>query len=73
MNIKKIPKIYIRRTITFTMYLTWWFITANAGCKYLSGIQLPDGFTEFYVTFSSAATIMISFYYKGKQDEIDAD
>jgi len=55
------------------MYLTWWFITANAGCKYLSGIQLPDGFTEFYVTFSSAATIMISFYYKGKQDEIDAD
>jgi len=70
---KKIPKIFIRRGITFTMYIVWWIITVVAGDKLLRGIALPDGFTQFYITFSSAVTIMISFYYKGKQEEIDAD
>ena len=70
---KKFQKIYIRRILTFTMYSVWWVITLIAGYKYLSGIDLPAGFTEFYITFSSAVTIMISFYYTGKKEHIDAD
>ena len=70
---RRIPKIYIRRGITFTMYIAWWVVTVIAGRKLLLGIALPDGFTQFYITFSSAVTIMISFYYKGKPEEVDAD
>ena len=70
---KNIPKIYIRRAITFSMYTLWIVTTLIAGYKYLSGINLPDGFIQFYITFSSAVTIMITFYYRGKQDEVDAD
>ena len=70
---KKIPKIYIRRILTFTMYSAWYVITLIAGYKYLSGINLPEGFIEFYITFSSAVTIMISFYYTGKKEHIEGD
>lgn len=70
---KNIPKIYIRRAITFTMYTLWIVTTLIAGYKYLSGINLPSGFIEFYITFSSAVTIMISFYYKGTKSEVDSD
>lgn len=55
------------------MYSLWIVTTLIAGYKYLSGINLPEGFIEFYVTFSSAVTIMISFYYKGTKIEVDAD
>ena len=55
------------------MFSVWLPMTIIAGYKYLSGINLPEGFIQFYVTFSSAVTIMISFYYKGKLPEIEAD
>ena len=70
---KNIPKIFIRRAITFTMYTTWLLLTILTGMRYLSGIELPQGFIEFYGIFSSAITIMISFYYKGKKEEVEAD
>ena len=70
---KKFQKVYIRRILTFTMYSVWWIITIIAGYKYLTGIDLPAGFIEFYITFSSAVTIMISFYYKGTKIEVDND
>jgi len=70
---KKMPKIFIRRIITFSMYSLWWLITIVAGYKYLTGIDLPEGFIQFYMTFSSAVTIMISFYYKGKIEDVNAD
>ena len=66
-------KIYIRRALTFTMYSLWYIITLIAGYKYLIGIDLPSGFIQFYITFSSAVTIMIAFYYKGKADEVNND
>ena len=66
-------KIYIRRALTFSMYSVWWIITIIAGYKYLTGVDLPEGFIQFYITFSSAVTIMISFYYKGKAEEVEAD
>jgi len=55
------------------MYSLWWLITIVAGYKYLTGIDLPEGFIQFYMTFSSAVTIMISFYYKGKIEDVNAD
>ena len=70
---KKFQKIYIRRFLTFTMFSVWLPMTIVAGYKYLSGIELPEGFIQFYITFSSAVTIMISFYYKGKPEEVNAD
>jgi len=70
---KKMPKVFIRRILTFTMYSVWWIITIIAGYKYLTGINLPEGFIQFYITFSSAVTIMISFYYTGKREHIEAD
>ena len=70
---KKFQKVYIRRILTFTMYSVWWIITVIAGYKYLTGVNLPEGFIEFYITFSSAVTIMITFYYRGKIDEVNAD
>ena len=70
---KNIPKIYIRRIITFTMYSLWYVITLIAGYKLLSGVRLPEGFRDFYMIFSSAVTIMISFYYTGKKEHIEGD
>ena len=70
---KNIPKIYIRRAITFTMYTLWIVTTLIAGYKYLSGIELPSGFIEFYSIFSGAVTIMIAFYYKGRIEDVNAD
>ncbi len=70
---KNIPKIFIRRTITFTMYVTWLLLTIFTGIRYLNGIELPNGFIQFYMTFSSAITIIISFYFKGKKEEVEAD
>jgi len=55
------------------MYGVWWLITVVAGYKFLTGANVPDGFVEFYITFSSAVTIMISFYYKGKREDVEAD
>lgn len=70
---KKIPKIFIRRIITFTMYTVWLLLTIFAGIRYLTGFELPNGFIQFYMTFSSAVTIMISFYYTGKKEHVEAD
>jgi len=55
------------------MYSLWYVITLIAGYKLLSGIDLPEGFRDFYMIFSSAVTIMITFYYKGKADEVSND
>jgi len=70
---KKIPKIFIRRIITFTMYTVWLSLTIFAGIRYLTGFEMPNDFVEFYKIFSGAITIMIVFYYTGKKEHIEAD
>ena len=55
------------------MYSLWIATTLIASYKYLSGMELPTEFIQFYICFSSAVTIMISFYYKGKADEVESD
>ena len=66
-------KIYIRRALTFSMFSVWLPMTIIAGYKYLFCAGLPEGFIQFYITFSSAVTIMISFYYKGTKVEVESD
>ena len=69
----KLKKVYIRRSITFSLYITWLAITIIAAHHYLNCVQLPNGFTEFYGILSGAVTIMITFYYKGTDREVEAD
>ena len=69
----KVKKVYIRRSITFSLYITWLAITIIAAHHYLCCTQLPNGFTEFYGILSGAVTIMITFYYKGTDKEVEAD
>lgn len=66
-------KIWIRRGITFSMYGVWLPLTIFAGVRYLAGIELPQGFIQFYGIFSSAVTIMMTFYYTGRKDQVEAD
>lgn len=70
---KRFQKIFIRRILTFSMFSVWLPMTIIAGYKYLFCTGLPTEFIQFYITFSSAVTIMISFYYKGKADEVESD
>jgi len=32
----------------------------------INQVALPEGFRDYYVTFSSAVTIAIGFYYRGR-------
>ena len=58
---------FIRRILTFTMFSIWWIVTLIAGYRLLiNQVALPEGFRDYYVTFSSAVTIAIGFYYKGR-------
>jgi len=60
-------KFIVRRILTFTMYSVWWLITLIAGYRLLiNQVDLPEGFRDYYVTFSSAVTIAIGFYYRGR-------
>jgi len=45
----------------------WWLVTLIAGYRLLVNcIDLPEGFRDYYITFSSAVTIAIGFYFKGR-------
>jgi len=60
-------KFIVRRILTFTMFSVWWLVTVIAGYRLLINLlDLPEGFRDYYVTFSSAVTIAIGFYFKGR-------
>ena len=60
-------KFIVRRILTFTMYTVWWIVTIVAGYRLLINcLDLPDSFRDYYITFSSAVTIAIGFYFKGR-------
>jgi len=64
-------KFIVRRILTFTMYSVWWLITLIAGYRLLiNQVALPEGFRDYYITFSSAVTIAIGFYFKGRNGVI---
>jgi len=60
-------KFMVRRILTFTMFSVWWLVTLIAGYRLLINcVDLPEGFRDYYITFSSAVTIAIGFYFKGR-------
>ena len=60
-------KFIIRRIMTAVMFTLWCLVTFIAGYRLLiDQVALPEGFRDYYVTFSGAVTIAIGFYYKGR-------
>jgi len=60
-------KYIIRRIMTATMFSLWWIFTLIAGYRLLINlVDLPEQFRDYYITFTSAVTIAIGFYYKGR-------
>ena len=62
---------FVRRIMTAVMFTLWCLVSFFAGWRLLiNQIALPEGFRDYYVTFSSAVTIAIGFYYKGRNGGI---
>ena len=60
-------KFMVRRVMTSVMFSLWCFVSIMAGWRLLiNQVALPEGFRDYYVTFSSAVTIAIGFYYRGR-------
>jgi len=60
-------KFMVRRIMTAVMFTLWCLVSIMAGYRMLiNQVALPEGFRDYYVTFSSAVTIAIGFYYKGR-------
>jgi len=58
---------FVRRIMTTVMFTLWCLVSAIAGYRLLiNQVNLPDSFGNFYITFTSAVTIAIGFYYKGR-------
>jgi len=62
---------FVRRIMTGVMFTLWCLVSIMAGWRLLiNQVALPEGFRDYYVTLSSAATIAIAFYYKGRNGVI---
>jgi len=60
-------KFIVRRIMTSVLFTLWCLVTFIAGYRLLINlVDLPEQFRDYYITFSSAATIAIGFYYKGR-------
>ena len=60
-------KFMVRRIMTASMFSLWWLVSLIAGYRLLINlVDLPEGFRDYYITFSSAVTIAIGFYFKGR-------
>lgn len=60
-------KFMVRRIMTSTLFTLWWLVTVIAGYRLLINlVDLPEQFRDYYITFSSAVTIAIGFYYRGR-------
>ena len=58
---------FVRRIMTFAICSVWWLVSLIAGYRLLINlVDLPEGFKDYYITFTSAATIIIVFYFKGR-------
>ena len=58
---------FVRRILTIAICSVWWFVSLIAGYRLLINlVDLPECFKDYYITFTSAATIIIVFYFKGR-------
>ena len=64
----------VRRIMTATMFSLWWIFTLIAGYRLLINlVDLPEQFRDYYITFTSAVTIAIGVYYKGRNGDKGGD
>jgi len=62
---------FVRRIMTGVMFTLWCLVSIMAGYRlFINQVALPEGFRDYYVTFSSAVTIAIGFYFKGRNGVI---
>jgi len=53
--------------MTTVMFTLWCLVSIMAGWRLLiNQVALPEGFRDFYYSFTGAVTIAIGFYYKGR-------
>ena len=65
-----IHKFIVRRIMTAVMFSLWCIVTILAGWRLLINQNaLCEGFRDYYITFTSAVTIAIGFYYKGRNGD----
>jgi len=58
---------FVRRIMTTVMFTLWCLVSIMAGWRLLiNQVALPEGFRDFYYSFTGAVTIAIGFYYKGR-------
>jgi len=58
---------FVRRIMTGVMFTLWCLVSIMAGYRLLiNQVALPEGFRDFYYSFTGAVTIAIGFYYKGR-------
>ena len=58
---------FVRRIMTTVMFTLWCLVSIMAGYRLLiNQVPLPEGFRDFYYSFTGAVTIAIGFYYKGR-------
>ena len=49
------------------MFSVWWLVTIIAGYRLLINcVDLPEGFRDYYITFTGIVGVGIGFYYKGR-------
>ena len=57
----------VRRIMTGVMFTSWCLVSIMAGYRLLiNQVALPEGFRDFYYSFTGAVTIAVGFYYKGR-------
>lgn len=60
-------KFLIRRIMTAVMFVLWCLVTVIAGYRLLiNQVDLPEGFRDYYITFTGIVGVAIGFYYKGR-------
>jgi len=58
---------FVRRIMSGVMFTLWCLVSVMAGYRLLiNQVALPEGFRDFYYSFTGAVTIAIGFYYKGR-------
>ena len=58
---------FVRRIMTGVMFTLWCLVSIMAGWRLLiNQVPLPEGFRDFYYSFTGAVMISIGFYFKGR-------
>jgi len=60
-------KFIVRRLMTIILFILWCLVSIMAGWRLLiNQVALPEGFRDFYYSFTGIAGVAIGFYFKGR-------